>query len=239
MWTALRTAADQGRRATQVAAAALVLTGATCVGVGATHQRRPEPPLSAVETTVSATTTRPLSTMPQTGGAATGPVLPASTPVLLAIPAIGVRTRLIRLGLSRQGALETPPPGPHYDEAGWYRYSPTPGSLGPAVIAGHVDSAANGPSVFFRLVDLRPQDRVLVTRVDGSVAVFAVDNVLRYRKTGFPSALVYGNTHRAALRLITCGGRFDHASGHYLDNIIVLASLVDTTHVGPAARRRA
>jgi sortase (surface protein transpeptidase) len=117
-----------------------------------------------------------------------------------------------------------PAPGPDYDRAGWYRYSPVPGALGPAVIAGHVDSAAVGPSVFFRLSSLRPGDTALVTRTDGSVAEFAVDGVRRYPKGQFPTELVYGDTDHAALRLITCGGAF--ANGHYFDNIVVRASLV-------------
>jgi sortase (surface protein transpeptidase) len=133
---------------------------------------------------------------------------------------------LLRLGLTAGGALQVPLPGPHYDQAGWYRYSPPPGSLGPAIIAGHVDSAAAGPSVFFRLGRLRPHDTVLVTRADHSVAVFAVDQVRRYPKSHFPTQLVYGDTNRAALRLITCGGPFDRAHGNYLDNIVVFASLV-------------
>ncbi len=37
---------------------------------------------------------------------------------------------------------------------------------------------------------------------------------------------VYGNTHRAELRLITCGGSFDQKSGHYVDNVVVFAHLV-------------
>ncbi len=69
-------------------------------------------------------------------------------------------------------------------------------------------------------------DTVMITRADGSVAVFAVDQVRRYHKTAFPTQLVYGNTNHAALRLITCGGPIDPATGHYRDNIIVLASLV-------------
>jgi hypothetical protein len=92
------------------------------------------------------------------------------------------------------------------------------------VIVGHVDSAANGPSVFWRLGSLRPRDIVRVTRADGTVAVFAVDDVRRFRKTRFPSQLVYGNTNHAALRLITCGGPLE--GGHYRDNIVVRASLV-------------
>lgn len=157
------------------------------------------------------------------------PVLPASAPLTVSIPAIGVQSQLMELGLAANGSMEVPPPGPRYDDAGWYRHSPTPGSLGPAVIAGHVDSAAGGPSVFFDLSSLAPQDTVSVTRADGSVAVFAVDDVQRFPKESFPTELVYGDTDHAALRLVTCGGEFDRASGHYLDNIVVTASLLHGT----------
>ena len=140
---------------------------------------------------------------------------------------MGVRTPLVLLGLDAAGALEVPQ-GADYDRAGWYKHSPTPGSIGPAVIAGHVDSARRGPSVFFRLAALRKGDTVRVTRSDGTVAVFAVNAVRRFPKAQFPTRLVYGNTTEAALRLITCGGSFDSARGSYRDNIIVSATMVST-----------
>jgi sortase (surface protein transpeptidase) len=157
-----------------------------------------------------------------------GPVLPSSKPIALDIPAIGVHSALQHLGLTAQQTLQVPAPGPSYNDAAWYKYSPTPGSVGPAVILGHVDSAAQGPSVFFRLGDLRPGERLLVIRADGLAAGFVVNGVRRYPKDRFPTRLVYGNTDHAALRLITCGGPFDHATGRYLDNIVVFASLVDS-----------
>jgi Sortase domain len=160
-------------------------------------------------------------------------VLPASPPLAIAIPAIGVQSPLLHLGQTAQGELEVPAPGPNYNEAAWYRYSPTPGSLGPAVIIGHIDSAQQGPSVFYRLGSLRPHDTVLITRADGSVAIFAVDGVRRYHKIQFPTQLVYGNTNHAALRLISCGGPFDPNTGSYLDNIVVLASLVRASGARP------
>jgi sortase (surface protein transpeptidase) len=128
--------------------------------------------------------------------------------------------------------MQVPTPGPLYNEAGWYKYSPTPGSLGPAVIVGHVDSAADGPSVFYLLGGLKLRDRVFVTLANGSVAEFAVDAVRRYAKVHFPTQLVFGNTNHADLRLITCGGPFDSATGHYLDNIVILATLI-SAHGGP------
>ncbi len=153
----------------------------------------------------------------------------ASTPLAVTIPAIKVHSTLLQLGRTPTGALAVPLPGSTYNSAGWYKYSPTPGALGPAVIVGHVDSAADGPSVFYRLGGLHPGDTVRISRADGSVAVFTVTDVLRYHKSAFPTELVYGNTDRAALRLITCGGPFDSATGHYVDNIVVLASLTSAT----------
>ena len=98
-----------------------------------------------------------------------------SAPVTLAIPSIGVSSPVNNVGLNPDRTLEVPAPGPLYDQAAWYRGSPTSGRVGPSVILGHVDSAAAGPSVFFRLGSLRRHDLVLITRADGSVAVFAVD----------------------------------------------------------------
>lgn len=105
---------------------------------------------------------------------------------------------------------------------------PTPRSkpLGPSVIEGHVDSASGGASVFFRIGALVPGTKIRVARADGSSAVFAVDAVRRYPKDDFPTALVYGNTDHAALRLITCGGTFDRRTGHYRSNVVVFARLV-------------
>jgi hypothetical protein len=85
----------------------------------------------------------------------------------------------------------------------------------------------NGPGVFFRLHELKPGDRIVVTRQDGSKPVFRVTRLALYRKDQFPTRLVYGNTDRPVLRLITCGGSFDSRTGHYEDNIIAFADLVN------------
>jgi hypothetical protein len=94
------------------------------------------------------------------------------------------------------------------------------------VIVGHVDSAASGPSVFFRLRLLRPGDRVEVRRADGWTAVFRVQEVHRFPKGNFPTSLVYGDTTAPELRLITCGGAFNRRRHSYLDNVVVLLTLV-------------
>jgi len=150
----------------------------------------------------------------------------AAPPVTLIIPAIGVQTRLIRLGRTAAGSLQVPATT---SVAGWYTGSPRPGELGAAVIAGHVDSA-DGPGVFFRLRLLRPRNLILVRRADKSLAAFRVLTVRTYRKSRFPTAAVYGPAPVAELHLVTCGGTFDAATGHYLSNVIVFAVAVRWRH---------
>ena len=146
--------------------------------------------------------------------------LPVARPVSLTIPLIGVKTNLITLGLTASGALQVPSTT---TVAGWYTGSPRPGAIGSAIIVGHIDSLS-GPGVFFRLSELRAGDRVYVRRADGTMIMFRVTSVQTYLKDEFPTQAVYGPTPDAELRLITCGGAFDSATGHYLSNIVVYAT---------------
>jgi len=139
----------------------------------------------------------------------------------MVIPAIGVRTKLIQLGLAASGTLQVPA---YVGVAGWYTGSPRPGGTGSAVIAGHIDSV-NGPGVFFRLRELKPGDLVYVQRADGGMAVFKVTSMRTFLKSRFPTAAVYGPVPNAQLRLITCGGTFDFATGSYLSNVVAYAVL--------------
>ncbi len=148
-------------------------------------------------------------------------------PETLTVAAVGISSRLLRLGLATDGTMQVPPLFGQPSEAGWYEYSPTPGQIGPSIIIGHIDTN-KGPSVFYRLGAIRPGDEVDVGLADGTTAVFRVTGVRQYSKASFPSGTVYGPTSNAALRLITCGGDFDNATGHYLSSTVVFASLVSS-----------
>ncbi|MEX0825899.1 MAG: class F sortase [Acidimicrobiia bacterium] len=207
--------ASRPTRVVTAISVALIVGGVAAIALALSAQLSPpQPPLAAVD-----------SSEPSVTGAGAALALPPSPPLTIDIPAIGVHSTLQYLGLTPDNRLEVPAPGPRFDEAAWYKYSATPGSIGPAVILGHVDSGGYGPSVFFDLGKLQPGDEVRITRGDGIVAIFRVDEVRRYRKVEFPTLLVYGQTPNATLRLVTCGGEFDRDTGHYLDNVIVFASL--------------
>ena len=149
------------------------------------------------------------------------PSVPVVTATSLEIPAIGVRSALEPLLLGATGALSPPV---DFRKAGWFARGPVPGDRGPAVIAGHVDSY-DGPAVFLRLSSLRAGDVVVVHRSDGRSVRFRVASLLQVPKDSFPTRLVYGPTPSSSLRLITCGGTYDHVTHRYPDDVVVFAEV--------------
>lgn len=216
----------------------LLLAGSAVIGWAATHQRHAPQPTAAAAGTIPGTVggagpsppdmapagPSPGVTAPPAVADAAPAFLPRSLPTSIRVPAIGVTSTLLQLGLAADGTLLAPAPGPDSNKAAWFTGSATPGEYGPAVIEGHVDTAAQGPSVFFRLGALVPGDKVEVARADGVTAEFIVDAVRRYPKSDFPTEAVYGGSGRAELRLITCAA-FNKRIGHYTDNLVIFASL--------------
>ena len=199
-------------RVAGVAGALLIAGGAAAVGAAiAAQQHAPQPSQSAAGTTGP--------------GRAWWLSLRRSVPVSIEIPAIGVHSVLLSLGIKHDGTMEVPPLRRKPSAAGWYKYSVTPGQIGTSVIEGHVDST-QGPAVFFRLGALRPGDLVNVRLADGITAVFRVTGVRQYQKSKFPAKTLYRATRFAGLRLITCGGAFDYHTSQYLSSIVVFAFLV-------------
>jgi sortase (surface protein transpeptidase) len=133
-----------------------------------------------------------------------------------------VTSRVIELGLRRNGSMEVPQGA---FPVGWYDGSPTPGEIGPAILAGHVDWEGE-PGAFYGLRELEPGETVVIDRADGTAVSFQVDRVEEHSKDDFPSDRVYGDIDHAGLRLITCGGAFDEDTGEYLDNVVVYASFL-------------
>lgn len=215
-----------------VAAAVLLLGGGAAVVFGVANQDAspPSPPArtTAAASPIEAAPPPASSSLPTTAAPAPSRKAPEPRilPAEIRIPSIGVTSVVTQIGLNPDGTLAVPQPGPDYDKAAWYEGSPTPGQTGPSVIEGHVDSAANGPSVFYDLGKLIPGETIDITLEDRSVVTFVVDDVLEFPKDAFPTERVYGNTDRPELRLITCGGEFDSKRGHYLNNTVVFAHQV-------------
>jgi hypothetical protein len=166
----------------------------------------------------------PVPTMPRPRpiGVGAADATSAAPPVEVDIPSIGVASTLEDLHLLSDGTIAAPV---DYAKAGWFADGVLPGETGPAIIAGHVDSQKRGGEVFYRLHELQPDDLIAVNRADGTSVTFRVTNVEQYLKDEFPVELVYGPTPGPALRLVTCGGKFDRNAGHYRSNTVVFAVL--------------
>jgi Sortase domain len=216
-----RTPVSLRARAAGVLGVLLITGGSAAVGIAVIAQEHaPQPSRSAAGATGPS------------GGRAHGPLLRRSLPVSVAIPAIDVDSKLLHLGVNANGTIQVPSLYRSPGTAAWYKYSVTPGQIGASVIEGHVDTY-RGPAVFFRLGALRPGDHIDVQLADRITAVFRVTGVRQYLKANFPARTIYGATEYAALRLITCGGAFDYATGQYLSSTVVFASL---TSSWPSAR---
>ncbi|WP_245900617.1 class F sortase [Prauserella shujinwangii] len=166
---------------------------------------------------------------PAPPGSGTASALPRSVPAWVAVPRIGARSSLVPLGLNPDRTIAVPPVHEPM-QAGWYRYGPTPGEKGPAVVLGHVDGDGR-EGIFARLRELRPGDEIRVGRQDGRIARFVVEHMAQVPKTRFPAEDVYGDTAGPELRLITCGGAFDSDADSYRDNVIAFATF---TGVAPS-----
>ncbi|MGW5068429.1 class F sortase [Streptomyces cyaneofuscatus] len=148
-----------------------------------------------------------------------------AAPRSVEVPSVGIDAPVVRRGLDQDGAIDPPP----YDlpqTAGWYGKGTEPGAEGAALLVGHVDTETK-PAVFYGLSAVRPGEKVKVTREDGSVAEFTVDDVQVVTRERFDAEKAYGPRMdgRAELRLITCGGKYDQKSRSYTANVVVSAYL--------------
>lgn len=144
-------------------------------------------------------------------------------PVQLTIPDLGIDQRLIGLRVTSDRRLQVPE---SYDEIGWWSDGPAPGDPGAALMVGHVDSQ-DGPAVFYGLSTLEPGAVISARGADGRTLRFAVTGMQSFPKDDFPDELVYRTDGKPSLHLVTCGGSFDYETGHYRDNVVVFADLIE------------
>ncbi len=114
---------------------------------------------------------------------------------------------------------------PH-NVVGWWTTSPRPGQVGISLLLGHVNRRGGGPSIFGKLNQLKPGDKINVTGDDGRRLVFEVYDTFAAPKTKLPPK-TWQPVTRPELRLVSCEpapGEF--VNGHYLRNRVVFAYLV-------------
>jgi hypothetical protein len=154
----------------------------------------------------------------------------------LVIPALGVRAPLAATGAVGQPGTASLTIPSDIHTVGWWdgvvtngdtrikEAAPAPGDPGVALIAGHVNSASAGAGALYNLRTLHKGDTIRVIGVDRRTTSWKVISAPQYTvKTALPRAL-FRTSGPPRLALVTCGGPFDAATGHYLDNVIVWAA---------------
>lgn len=193
---------------------------------------------TATPTTATASTPVPTVTVTVTAEPAPVPELPApaeaavpvtatkgAPPVQVVVPDLQIDESLLGLQVTPEGRMQVPESA---EDIGWWTDGPAPGDPGAALLVGHVDST-EGPGVFYHLSGLQKGAEVAVRRADGVTVRFAVTGTQVFAKDDFPDDLVYRTEGKPSLHLVTCGGTFDRETGHYRDNVVVFADLIQDT----------
>jgi len=193
-------------------------------------------PLTAVHATPGATKVQPAASPPTAL-----PGHPATTsrtnangfrPTTVQLPSLGVTAGLMSVSVGADGMLPVPT---DVRAAGWWSDGAAAGaSMGTVVLVGHVDSAAAGPGAFFNIRQLDLGDLVRLRGDGGKVADYTVVARREYSKNALPADVVFGQGTAARLTLVTCGGRFDAATHHYTDNVVLFA--IPTEAAAPVSR---
>jgi hypothetical protein len=172
-------------------------------------------PASAVEPRAVASAVEP---SPAAGAVRSRPTAPASAaPTGVTVAALHVTAPVDPVGVSADSALLVPDDPAHL---GWWIGSALPGSpRGTVLIAGHVDTAADGPGALFRLEKL-PMGALIGVRAGDRVLTYRAVARRSYGKRRLPPDL-FDPGSAPRLVLITCGGDFRH--GSYTDNVVLYA----------------
>lgn len=216
-----------GRRVDVLALVACLVLAAVTLGLA--WAPAPPPTAGAQVTDVLAAPPPPRQAGPA-GPAREGAPIPQTTaaaepapPVRVEVPSLDISAEVVPVGVRDDGAFDVPDDG---DVVGWYRYGSTPGgAAGSAVLAGHVDTRADGPGALFDLRRLAVGDDVVVVTDRGP---------LRYRVTGrdsvvkaaLPVEQLFARDGAHRLVLVTCGGRFVPERRSYEENVVVVAEPV-------------
>lgn len=159
------------------------------------------------------------------GPSAAGPASSRTTapfvPARLRVPRIGIDAPVVPVVVRPDGLLAVPA---DVRTVGWWSAgAPAAAPSGTVVLAGHVDSARQGPGAFFGIRALEPGDRVILSSASGRTTAYTVAARRQYPKNALPAGQLFDQDRPSRLVLVTCGGSFDRATRHYSDNVVVYA----------------
>lgn len=164
------------------------------------------------------------ATTPVADGSKDTYVVAPQLPRLLTIDKLGVKARVMPLGVTSAHKLKAP--NNIYD-VGWYNASSQPGEPGAMLMDGHV-SSWESDGVFKNIKKLIPGDELTVERGDGQVFRYRVVKSQAYdeAQTDMRAALQPMTEGKNGLNLITCYGRIKPGTSEFEQRLIVFAEQI-------------
>lgn len=200
---------------------ALAVTG--CAGTGSDRVDPAPAPTTEAAAPPAAAPAPPTAPVPDVPvrPATEMPAPPPPPPVSVSIADLGIAMPVDPVGVEPDGSMSLPETG---DRAGWYQFGPSASSeKGAVVVAAHVDTRATGIGEFAKLVDIQPGAQIALVDSAGATFTYTVSTTERIAKAEVPLDRVFDRAGDRRLVLVTCGGKFDRETGHYVDNVIVTA----------------
>lgn len=158
------------------------------------------------------------------GMKAEGASIKTSTPVessfRIRIPKIKVNAVVENLGLTPDGAMDSPL-GPK--NAAWYNLGTIPGEIGSAVINGHSGWKNGIPAVFDNLYKLKKGDKIYIEDNKGVVLTFVVQENRKYNPNADATGVFTSSDGKVHLNLITCTGFWNKIWKSHSQRLVVFA----------------
>lgn len=139
-------------------------------------------------------------------------------PIKLKIPAIKVNSTIESIGLTLDGAVDSPV-GP--SNAGWYKLGPKPGEIGNAIIDGHSGWKDGIPAVFDNLYKIQIGDKIYIENGKGVTVTFIVRKIMKYDPNITATDVFISSDKKSHLNLITCTGVWDSILKSHSSRLIV------------------
>ncbi|GCE10802.1 class F sortase [Tengunoibacter tsumagoiensis] len=144
----------------------------------------------------------------------------------LIIPSIQLDAPVEQVGLTATGAMDVPTKD-QWGGVGWYNKGSLPGTVGSAVIDGHLDKPGGLPAVFWNLRNLHLGDLVTVQDKEGHTKRFRVTKMANYAPDQAPLDEIFSNKDGSFLNLITCAGRWVPSQHQTTLRLVVYTTLVE------------
>ena len=127
---------------------------------------------------------------------------------------------VLPVGVAEDGMMELPTSA---FTIGWYEFGARPADrAGTTVLAGHVDTKAEGLGPLAALRGVDEGTRITLTAAGGTARRYSVTEVKIIRKARVPLDQIFAREGPETLVVITCGGPYSRSTG-YRDNVIVTA----------------